>query len=245
MGSVKYDRIYQDLREKIEERVYPFQQFLPSEHQLVGIYHCSRNTVRRAIATLISEGYVQALHGKGVQVLYQPRPKSQYSLGRIESFQEASVRNGQQVRTQVVCFEELTVDAALAQQLPFPVGTELYHIQRVRTMDGLALIIDHNYFRRDVAAGLTPEIARGSIYAYLEDQLHVNIVTTMRMVTVERVTPLDEQYLDLGDMNCVAVVSNSTFNADGVLFEYTRSRHRPDHFVFYDQAQRQRGGGPR
>lgn len=243
MGSVKYDRIYQDLREKIESRVYPFQQFLPSEHQLVAIYDCSRNTVRRAIAALISEGYVQALHGKGVQVLYQPRPKSQYALGRIESFQEASVRNGQQVHTQVVHFEELTVDARLAEELPFPVGTELYYLQRVRTMGGLSLIIDHNYFRCDVAVGLTPEIAQGSIYAYLEEQLHVSIVTTMRMVTVERVTPLDEQYLDLGDMNCVAVVSNSTFNADGVLFEYTRSRHRPDHFVFYDQAQR--GNTPR
>lgn len=238
MGSMKYGGIYEDLREKIESRLYPFQSFLPSEHQLVEIYACSRNTVRRAIAALISEGYVQALHGKGVQVLYQPRPKSQYSLGRIESFQEASVRNHQSVETQVVHFEELTVDDRLAEQLPFPAGTELYYLQRVRNMDGLALIIDHNYFRRDVAAGLTPEIARGSIYAYLEQSLHVNIVTTMRMVTVERATALDRQYLDLGDMNCVAVVSNSTFNADGVLFEYTRSRHHPDHFVFYDQAQR-------
>ena len=245
MGSMKYDGIYRDLREKIEEGVYPFQGFLPSEHRLVETYQCSRNTARRAIAALVSEGYVQPLHGKGVQVLYQPRAKSQYTLGRIESFREASIRNGQVVETRVVHFEELTVDEALAARLPFPAGTELYYLQRLRKLDGRALIIDHNYFCRDVAAGLTPEIAQGSIYAFLEDGLGVNIVTTMRMVTVERATALDRQYLELGDANCVAVVSNSTFNDDGILFEYTRSRHHPDHFVFYDQAQRQRGSGPR
>ena len=29
-----------------------------------------------------------------------------------------------------------------------------------------------------------------------------------------------------------------TYNAQGIMFEFTQSRHRPDRFVFYDLAHR-------
>lgn len=43
-------------------------------------------------------------------------------------------------------------------------------------------------------------------------------------MTVEKVTEIDEKYLDLNirDYNCVAVVSSQTYNSDGVMFEYTQ-----------------------
>ena len=38
-------------------------------------------------------------------------------------------------------------------------------------------------------------------------------------MTVEKVTEIDEKYLDLNirDYNCVAVVSSQTYNSDGVM----------------------------
>ena len=111
-------------------------------------------------------------------------------------------------------------------------------MQRVRYIEGEALIIDHNYFRRDVVRGLTPEIAERSIYEYMENVLGESIVTTKRKMTVERVTQIDETYLDLKGYNCMAVVRSSTYNGEGIMFEFTQSRHRPDRFVFYDLAHR-------
>jgi len=238
MAGTKYDKIYVDLKRKIETEEYPFQELLPSEYTLIEQYGCARNTLRRAIAQLVTMGYVQSLHGKGVRVIYQPLPPSQYSLGRIESFREASLKNKQQTQTKVVLFTELIVDKKINARMMFPIGTEIYYVQRVRYLDNKALIIDHNYFRKDIVPGLTKEICEASVYDYIENVLHQNIVTTKRAVTVERVTGLDDKYLELNDCNCVAVVSNSTYNADGIMFEFTQSRHRPDYFVFYDQAHR-------
>ena len=47
-------------------------------------------------------------------------------------------------------------------------------------------------------------------------------------------------YLELcpEDYNCMAVVSSYTYNSDGIMFEYTQSRHRPDYFHFQDNAVR-------
>ena len=238
MAKTKYDQIYAELRTRIEQQEYGFQELLPSENTLVKEYGCSRNTVRRAIGRLADEGYVQSLHGKGVRIIYQPGQLSEFMLSGIESVKEAVARNQKEYRTKVVCFAELTVDQRISARTTFPVGEEIYYIQRVRYIDGEALILDHNYFLKEVARDLTPEIAEQSIYAYLEQELGENIVTTKRKVTVERASQIDEMYLELGDYNCLAVVSSMTYNADGVMFEFTQSRHRPDKFAFYDLAHR-------
>lgn len=238
MAKTKYDQIYAELRTRIEQQEYGFQELLPSENTLVKEYGCSRNTVRRAIGRLADEGYVQSLHGKGVRIIYQPGQLSEFMLSGIESLKEAVARNQKEYRTKVVCFAELTVDQRINARTTFPVGEEIYYIQRVRYIDGEALILDHNYFLKEVARDLTPEIAEQSIYAYLEQELGENIVTTKRKVTVERASQIDEMYLELGDYNCLAVVSSMTYNADGVMFEFTQSRHRPDKFAFYDLAHR-------
>ena len=238
MAKTKYDQIYAELRTRIEQQEYGFQELLPSENTLVKEYGCSRNTVRRAIGRPAAEGYVQSLHGKGVRIIYQPGQLSEFMLSGIESLKEAVARNQKEYRTKVVCFAELTVDQRISARTTIPVGEEIYYIQRVRYIDGEALILDHNYFLKEVARDLTPEIAEQSIYAYLEQELGENIVTTKRKVTVERASQIDEMYLELGDYNCLAVVSSMTYNADGVMFEFTQSRHRPDKFAFYDLAHR-------
>lgn len=138
----------------------------------------------------------------------------------------------------MIQFTEITADERLAQKTGFPPSSELYYIQRVRYLDGKALIIDINMFLRSLVPGLTPEIAKDSIYDYIENTLGMQIVTSKRKMTVERVTEIDEKYLELNDYNCLAVVTGQTFNADGVMFEYTQSRHRPDYFCFQDTATR-------
>ena len=41
MPKIKFNEIYKDLKSKIENEEYEYQQMLPSENTLVEIYHCS------------------------------------------------------------------------------------------------------------------------------------------------------------------------------------------------------------
>ncbi len=240
MPAIKYDGILKSLKKKIESGKYPFGEMLPSEHKLIEMYDCSRNTVRRAIKELADEGYLQTVHGKGVLVLYKKQDQTLFSIGGVESMKEAADRNKIALSTKVIHFSELTVDADLSLKTGFDEGCELYYVQRVRYLDGEAMIIDHNYFLKEVVRDLTVEIAEGSIYDYLERILGEVIMTTRRRYTVEKATALDKKYLDLDGFNCLAVVDNLTFNKEGVQFEYTVSRHRPDRFVFYQLSRRRK-----
>lgn len=240
MPKSKYDTIYKDLKQKIESNEYAYQELLPPENTLVGLYDCSRNTVRRAIANLVTDGYVQTMQGKGVRNIYRPIEQTSFTIGEIESFQESALRNGQTPKTEVILFTEIMIDEKLSTRTSFPVGSEVYYLQRLHYLDDIPLIINHNYFLKSVALNLTKEIAEKSIYNYLEKELKVSIINSKRVMTVEKVTEIDEKYLQLNieDYNCMAVVSSYTYNSDGVMFEFTQSRHKPDSFCFHDNAVR-------
>jgi len=238
MPKAKYAEIYKDLKRKIETGAYEFQELLPSENNLILTYDCSRNTIRRAVSTLVADGYVQTMQGKGVRNIFQPTLRTSFTIGGIESFKESAIRNHQTPKTEVLCFTEITTDKKISNKTGFPVGSELYYLQRLHYLDGKALILNHNYFLKSVVTNLTREIAENSIYEYLENVLHISIVTSKRIMTVEKMTEIDEKYLELGDYNCLAVISSQTYNSDGIMFEYTQSRHRPDYFRFQDNATR-------
>lgn len=240
MPKSKFEEIYRDLKSKVEQGEYLYSELLPSENTLVGIYDCSRNTVRRALAGLVEDGYVQSVHGKGVQVIYQPSEKNEFTVGGIESFRESALRNNFSYTTRVVRFETVAATARLAKQTGFPEGTEVLWVERVRQLDGKPLILDVNYFLKSVTGGLTPEIAEQSIYAYLEQELGMQIVTSKRKITVEKATKNDRKHLELNGFDCLAVVTSNTFNSDGVMFEYTQSRHQPEFFSFQDTATRKK-----
>lgn len=240
MPAKKYSQIYADLKAKIERGLYGPQTCLPTEYTLVETYGCSRNTIRRAIRELAELGYVQSVHGKGVVVIYRKGDWSEFSLGSIESLKEAAARNGVEYHTRVLVLTDFTVDERLNARLGFSIGEKVSYLQRVRYFDNIPVIMDNNWFLKKIVPGLTEEIAEDSVYDYMENVLGESIVTAKRTMTVEKATEMDRKYLNLGEYDCLAVVKSQTYNADGIMFEYTESRHRPDRFIFSTTAKRRR-----
>ena len=238
MPKSKFESIYRDLKADIESNKLPYQSLMPSENQLIVRFNCSRNTVRRAIAMLAEEGYVQPMHGRGVRVIYTKADNPPFLIAGIESFRESASRNNLKTTTRLVRFAELTADDHVSRHTGFPVGTELYYIQRVRSLDGDPCVFDVNLFDKKLVPGLTKEICVHSIYNYIEKELGMQIVMSKRQITVERITQMDEDNLDLKGYDTMAVVTGHTFNSQGVMFEYTQSRHRPDYFCFQTTAMR-------
>ena len=100
------------------------------------------------------------------------------------------------------------------------------------------LILYRSYFLASSVEGLTPKIAEDSIYAFLEDERGLTVATSKRTITVERATDHDRDMLDLGGADYVAVMTSQTFDGQGIMFEYTESRHHPEMFCFHDTAVR-------
>ena len=74
------------------------------------------------------------------------------------------------------------------------------------------MILDNNWFLTRVVPGLIREIAEKSVYEYLENVVGDTIVTTRRTLTVEKITEIDEKYLDLVDCGAMAVVTSDVLH---------------------------------
>lgn len=92
MPKSVYQDIYQDLKGRIECGDIAYGAFLPSENELTGRYSCSRSSVRRALAELASDGYVQSQQGKGVRVIRDPTLDVSRGYDGLETFNEMAAR---------------------------------------------------------------------------------------------------------------------------------------------------------
>lgn len=240
MPKSVYQDIYQDLKGRIECGDIAYGAFLPSENELTGRYSCSRSSVRRALAELASDGYVQSQQGKGVRVIRDPTLDVSRGYDGLETFNEMAARLNFTPVTRCLVLEDLTADEDLARLTGFPAGSELTHVLRVRIADGKALSTDESYYLSSVVEGLTPPIVEGGVYRFLEGERGIKIATSRRIITVEGVTEQDERRIDLDGFNAVSVMRSHTFDLEGIMVEYTETRQRPETFSQYSTTIRTR-----
>ena len=65
----KYEKVYYDIKDKIENGIIKSGDFLKKEDDLAKEYNFSKLTVRKALSMLESEGYIQKVKGKKSIVL--------------------------------------------------------------------------------------------------------------------------------------------------------------------------------
>ncbi|CAG9619922.1 trehalose operon repressor [Sutcliffiella rhizosphaerae] len=233
MKNNKYQLIYQKLVQKIDSHVFSPGEKLPSEHELVEMFHTSRETVRKALNQLAQNGYIQKVRGKGSIVL--DRGKFDFPISGLISFKELAEKMGRPWETIV---HEVT-EVAATKELSSKLGElELWKVVRSRKVDNDNIILDQDYFIKSKVPYLDEEICRNSIYDYLESGLSLQIAFADKEVTVEEATDLDKELLDLQGLSHVVVVKSIVHLDDASPFQYTESRHRLDKFRFVDFARR-------
>lgn len=233
-----FQQIYRDLRQKIENGFYSYQEFLPSEAELTKQYGCSRGSVRRALSHLAADGIVQSQQGKGVRVIANHKLPKPLGYRGLETFNEFAHRLGFTPSNAVLTFEVINADDKIARLTGFEEGSRLTHILRSRAADGSVISTDESFYLSDEVPGLTPEIVANSVYAYLEGTLGMKIGTSRRIITIEKATEADRRIIDLKGFDTVGVTRSNTFDSEGKMVEFTESRQRPGFFSYYEVAVR-------
>ena len=231
----KYQMIYQDLLDKIKQRVIQPNTYLPSENELMKQYDASRDTVRKALNLLLQNGYIQKNKGKGSLVLDMDRIA--FPVSGVTSFKELQKTLHGDVETIVNMFLEEDVQNDLKDDLYMEKG-KIYHVERIRKIDGEKVILDTDYLNGEIVKGLKIEHAKNSLYEYIEKELGLKVSFARKEITVVKATQREKQLLDMLDYDLLVCVKSYTYLEDATLFQYTISKHRPDKFRFVDFARR-------
>ncbi|MFC4386304.1 trehalose operon repressor [Gracilibacillus marinus] len=232
----KYIMIYHEMIDQLESGVYRPKELLPSEHELTSIYQTSRETIRKALTLLAQNGYIQKIQGRGSVVI--DRNKLDFHVSGLVSFKEVIDKLGEKAETHVQSCELMEASDTLQEQMKVKQSEKIWEIKRVRTFSNERVTLDKDYFVQSFVPHMTKEIARNSIYEYLENELQLAISFAKKEITVEYLTDEDRAYLDVDGFNNIVVIRNYVYLNDAQLFQYTESRQRPDKFRFVDFARR-------
>ena len=232
----KFEAIYRDILGRIEQNIYNAGDTLPGEYELMKIYSASRDTVRKALLLLAQNGYIQKSKGRGSIVL--DRQRYDFPVSGVISFKELADKMEQDVATKVICLEKTQPDERIRRIFHMDADAKIWLIQRVRFIDHEAVILDTDVLDAAIVPELNEDILKTSLYAYIEDTLHLKIAYAEKEITCQNVSGLDTKVLDMKQYDMVVNVESCTYLDDARIFQYTNSRHRPDKFRFKDFARR-------
>ena len=231
----KYQEIFNDLQEKILNGSYLAGVLLPTEKELQDQYKVSRDTVRKALRLLTEKGLIQKVQGRGSQVLKQELLN--FPVSGLTSYKELVDSLGLNSQTRVISLDLMTVDEQTALQTGFPEGSQVWKLLRTRSIDGVVSVLDLDYLAKDCVPNLTQEIAQTSIYAYLEEELGLDISYAQKEITIQASTERERLLMDNQD-DYLVLIRSRVYLGDTRQFQYTESRHKIDKFQFVDFARR-------
>ena len=233
----KYKKVYADIKDKIEQNIWKAQDELPTENELMETYSYSKDTIRKALSLLELDGYIQKRQGRNSVVLDHHHMKKQY-LSELRTAGELNRLALHQIETELTDLYIVQGQADLMTIFEVDETVDFYRVGRVRTIDGERLEYEVSYFDRRIVPFLNREIAEGSIYHYLEDELGLKISHSRREISFSYANEEEKRLMDLGDYEMVVVVESTAYLANGQVFQAGSISYRPDKVTFLSIAKR-------
>lgn len=166
-----YQQVMDDLKGEIARGVYAAGSRIPSEMELAKSYGVGRITVRRAIEELSRAGYLNRQQGRGTFVCAPKLKRKIRQKDDVQSFSDACRANGMEPGACVISRKILPADSTEAQFFGVPVGTDLICVERVRTADGVPVMLENNiYVYEDNAYLSTAPLSNQSIFEFVRNR---------------------------------------------------------------------------
>ncbi len=208
------------IRATIAAGDWPPHHRLKTEPELASDLGVSRGTLRRALTTLIEQGLLKQVRGKGTFVtdtLIEPA-----AAQKLSTLSEDFASQGIVLSTTVISVEVVSPPPAIATLLGIAAGDPVTRLVRVRSTDDALIALVHNYVRLDAAPGLVDvDFSSSTLFGVLEGQFELRIATARRSFSAIAADPDVAAALGVEQGTPVQYLEQLTFLADGSPVEYS------------------------
>jgi GntR family transcriptional regulator len=226
-GVPLHRQLFLVLRDEIARGAIPAGDLLPTEPVLCEQFGVSRITVRRALADLVAQGYIERRHGVGS---FARQPTRSLPRSAAGSYVDEMRQIDFETEAQVLEFGLRRTPPSIEGQFEF--GDECLHIARVRRerRTGEPLVISEVWLPADLAEVVTKDKVREApLYRVLSD-VGIVVERLQHNITAEIAGPRYAQLLDttigsaLLRIDRVAFVDDLPHHLVSVLLSPSRSR---------------------
>ena len=228
---------YQIIANEIENNIYsndlPQGTKLPTVEALASEYKVSKSTIVKAVESLVSKGLVYQLQGSGIFV--RRRNRSGYidlnvTQGFTTSLKEFNITS------KVLEFDLIRADEEIAELIECDVNDEAYFIKRVRYINDEIMCYEEAYYKKSIVPYLTEEIAKGSIFEYLQTALNLKPGFSDRYLHLEKLDNNLANILKLEPGDPAMVVLEQIYLPSGVSFNVSKLVYNYKNTQFFLQS---------
>ncbi|MFY1698836.1 MULTISPECIES: GntR family transcriptional regulator [unclassified Solwaraspora] len=213
-------QVSEQIRARIVSGEWPPHYRLRSEPELAVDLGISRGTLRRALATLIRDGLLVQVRGRGTYVTSTAIEPS--IAQKLTTLSEDFARQGVTVSTQVRSHQVMAAPSPVAALLDLRPGQSVLRLERLRaSTDGpVAWLV--NYVRLDLAPGIEhADLADQSLFGLLENEYRLKISTGRRTFTATAAAGDVAVALGVPDGFPLLYLEQITYLDDGRPIEYS------------------------
>lgn len=147
-----YQQVANYLRDKIYSEEWGKGQQIPSENEIMNLLEVSRGTVKKAINSVVAEGLLEKIQGKGT---YVTEATISYPLGLgLMSFAESLESQKLDYKTEVLQIEYRKANKDIATKLKINVDDEYLYLKRLRYVDEKPVMVIENHLNHKLCPNL-------------------------------------------------------------------------------------------
>lgn len=235
--------IYQQIEEWMRENIglgnWPEHTQLPAEDELAEKLAVNRGTLRKAVSSLIRDGLVVRVHGKGTFVA--PSRLEQPLADSLVTFSESLLERNIPYSTKVVAATVTRADKRVASLLGIRVDADVFRLERVRYVNDQPVVLLHNHVVFKHCRGIEGrDFTVARLFDVLEQDYGLAIAWGQRTFEAAGADTASADLLDVPVGAPVMYVQQLSYLKDGAPIELSDLWFRGDQFRLSAQVKRMR-----
>lgn len=228
-----YTKISDYVMDKIHSGEWPVGHMLPTEMELCEQFNMSRQSVRTAMLSLVSEGYLIRTKGKGTFVTTPQRVEE--STVFIESFAEEMHRRGHETETEVLEFRKMRADDKLCERLQLAPGSSVLKLSRLRyckgSFDSGPIVLTSSYYTMKLAYLQDYDFSATSVHQVMQEHNNAKKYTE-KYINVAVLDARSSRLMSVENGALALSITSYTRDTDDELVEYCESFYPADRNEF-------------
>ncbi|MEX6120421.1 GntR family transcriptional regulator [Providencia hangzhouensis] len=229
---LKYQEIYLDIKNKIDQQEWREEDVIPTERELAEIYETSRTTIRKTIELLKQDGYLFSQHGRGTFVLPE---KSRLSKRSLHSFTDDISSRGGTPSQEILEIGFVPLSNTIRQNLQLSLHERtIFRIKRIRFSETTPMGIHTSYIPLPPNAPIEKEelLEYGSLYKLLKEKYNLFPLEAYESISARLASSSERSFLELDHEGVVLACTRITLSEALKPMEYVEMVYPASRYTY-------------
>lgn len=235
-AAPRYRQLFEIIRQKIESQEWAPHQRIPSERELEIAYGISRTTVRQAMSSLISQGYLYHKPGRGTFV---SRPKLHLNLSSLTSFSDDVRTRGLEPGQRVISMTQVKPGEKVREGLALREGDQVWRIERLMLGNGESIGFHLCYLPLPQSETITEEELEkfGSLYKLLESRFNLTPAEAEETLEATAANEREARLLGIRVGSPLLLIERTTYSTLQRPMEWVKMLYRADRYKYHTRLR--------